>query len=468
MQVGPIKQVLFSGAVLILSLIVAEHLLRLFLPFSYATVGRLLSKNAALYGWGYDCHDLIRVRDPDTGTVYADLANNHGWRDKDRSFVNQTKAYRILVLGDSVTFGVVVPAEQIYTRILENRLRVQGFNAEVINVSYGGWGTDQELEALENEGLQYHPDLVIIQFHQNDLREISYWCGPTEQRKRAKPFYYTLDRNGHLVRHKNPRVLCTWKERIKFHLLKWEIGKRLYYAYFILRWRETPVADTQETQKDVQDDQSRSVTFSVSQGQINQLELAIGLNSENSLYKYLNNKINKEIDGFELRRIIKVSGNDRDRNTILRVLEKRSFHSNWSREVYYPKQQAINSPSWQLYFGLIDKANSLIKEANSQLALFCHNNPAQYDWNVAWCRLSNDVTSRGNFLQYCQIIRDYSEKHGIGFVDNLRYYRFARNDPHPNIEGNRAMAEDIYDYLILHHVDDLNLHRLTRLSTNST
>ena len=72
------------------------------------------------------------------------------------------------MLGDSVTYGAIVGQADTYTAVLERKLRANGVDAEVINISYGGWGADQELEALTLEGLAYKPDLVILQFCHND------------------------------------------------------------------------------------------------------------------------------------------------------------------------------------------------------------------------------------------------------------------------------------------------------------
>ena len=125
-------------------LVLAELVLRIFWPHYFATIGHVYSRNAVTYGWGYNPHELISITDPDTGEVYISRGNNHGWRDKDRSYTNDRNAYRILVLGDSGTFGAVVPSEKVYTRILEDKLIADGFNVEVINISYGKWGTDQQ------------------------------------------------------------------------------------------------------------------------------------------------------------------------------------------------------------------------------------------------------------------------------------------------------------------------------------
>jgi lysophospholipase L1-like esterase len=87
-------------------------------------------------------------------------------------------------LGDSVTFGAIVPAKKNYTRVLGDKLINNGYNVEVINIAYGGWGTDQELEALINEGLRFKPNLIIVQFCKNDITDNAYFYYASEGAKR--------------------------------------------------------------------------------------------------------------------------------------------------------------------------------------------------------------------------------------------------------------------------------------------
>ena len=138
------------------------------------------------------------------------------------------------------------------------------------------------------------------------------------------------------------------------------------------------------------DHTKRRVKYSVSKNQIEQLELSVKLNSEGQLGRFLNENIGNEVNGDKLIEIIKNSGYDKYEETILRVLEKRHFHRGWSREMYFPKEQNINSLSWQLYFAIISKMNSILIEKGARMAIFCHNDIEQYKWNVAWGRISND------------------------------------------------------------------------------
>jgi hypothetical protein len=67
---------------------------------------------------------------------------------------------RILVLGDSFTFGTGVSDDETYSHYLESALP----NTEVLNLGVQGYGQDQMLLYLKEEGLKYHPDIVILGF----------------------------------------------------------------------------------------------------------------------------------------------------------------------------------------------------------------------------------------------------------------------------------------------------------------
>ncbi len=117
-----------------LLIVVIEILLRSFYQAPIATFGLPSNHNGSLYGWGFSPKQMIKISDPDSCDVFIDRTNSHGWRDLDRDYENSKRAYRILVLGDSHTFGLIVPAEKIYTRILERKLRDAGYNVEIISI----------------------------------------------------------------------------------------------------------------------------------------------------------------------------------------------------------------------------------------------------------------------------------------------------------------------------------------------
>ena len=65
---------------------------------------------------------------------------------------------RIVLLGDSYTWGYGVPEDGTFASLLARRLPA----TEVINMGCSGYGTDQELLALEEHGVHFRPDVVIM------------------------------------------------------------------------------------------------------------------------------------------------------------------------------------------------------------------------------------------------------------------------------------------------------------------
>jgi len=99
--------------------------------------------------------------------------NADGFRDREHALAKPPGVRRILVLGDSFSEALQVPAEQAYWHLLEQRLN-QGHTGRVecINTAASGYGTDDELVLLQRRGLAYQPDLVLLQLTpHNDLSD---------------------------------------------------------------------------------------------------------------------------------------------------------------------------------------------------------------------------------------------------------------------------------------------------------
>lgn len=76
-----------------------------------------------------------------------------------------------MVLGDSHTQGFEVRQDYTYSAILSKYLNSHGVKAEVYNMGIAGFSTAEELIFLENEGVKYDPDIVILGFFANDLED---------------------------------------------------------------------------------------------------------------------------------------------------------------------------------------------------------------------------------------------------------------------------------------------------------
>ena len=75
------------------------------------------------------------------------------------------KKPRILVLGDSFTFGDEVSDHETYPYFLQQLLP----DSEVINLGVHGYGHDQMLLYFLEEGEKYTPDIVILGFYSGDM-----------------------------------------------------------------------------------------------------------------------------------------------------------------------------------------------------------------------------------------------------------------------------------------------------------
>jgi hypothetical protein len=92
--------------------------------------------------------------------------NSQGFRaDRDYSVARPVDRHRIVVVGDSFSWGEEVGNDETYAHDLEGLLP----DTEVLNVAVHGYGTDQQLLRLRRSGLQFQPDLVILGFFEENL-----------------------------------------------------------------------------------------------------------------------------------------------------------------------------------------------------------------------------------------------------------------------------------------------------------
>ncbi|MEI8343169.1 MAG: GDSL-type esterase/lipase family protein [Verrucomicrobiota bacterium] len=95
--------------------------------------------------------------------------NAQGFRDtRDYPYEKDPGVLRVLCLGDSQTEGFEVNQENAFPKIIERKLAQLGRKAEVMNTGISGFGTAEELAFLENEGLKYKPDVVVLGWYAND------------------------------------------------------------------------------------------------------------------------------------------------------------------------------------------------------------------------------------------------------------------------------------------------------------
>ena len=98
--------------------------------------------------------------------------NALGFRDtREYSLVKAPNTFRILVLGDSVTFGHGALFETTYPYLVEQRLKAwrHDVNWEVWNLGVPGYNTADELAYLQEVQSRFQPDLVVVGWFPNDI-----------------------------------------------------------------------------------------------------------------------------------------------------------------------------------------------------------------------------------------------------------------------------------------------------------
>ena len=152
-------------------LVALEIFLRLFAPQSLTgrpVRGDHFSVPDPLLGSRYIPGAVWRFRHPEYEVEYA--INAAGFRDTTtRTREKPLGVTRILLLGDSFTFGLGVNYEQTWPVIAERELKRQGMAIDLIKAGREGADTRSELILLRRLARTYHIDAVILGFLINDL-----------------------------------------------------------------------------------------------------------------------------------------------------------------------------------------------------------------------------------------------------------------------------------------------------------
>ena len=192
--------------------------------------------------------------------------------------------------------------------------------------------------------------------------------------------------------------------------------------------------------------------------QIDHLELLLDRGKDDFL-RSLKSLKGEHIHIDRISGLINKHGRTENSKAIMRVLEKRWFNLYYSTENYSPPSPDPKTYRWRLFFSLIDRINRTAKEIGAKLILFSDNEMGHYLWERYWFRIRGDKESRENYLAPTRLIRTFSEQNDIEFIENTSIHQRARNDPHPNIAGNTAMASNIFEYLMKHYKKEMRFHK---------
>jgi hypothetical protein len=133
-------------------------------------------------------------------------------------------AKKILTLGDSFTFGWLLPQEKTYIYDLQKKADVlfgKG-SYQFLNAATGGWGTADYLAFLEEHGEEISPEFVLIFLNTDDIG------------RSLKKTIYQLKDNHSLVLKENFHALSFQNNYVKlFHTCSCSIIKHSELVFFI-------------------------------------------------------------------------------------------------------------------------------------------------------------------------------------------------------------------------------------------
>ena len=163
---------------ILVSLLMAALLLEAALRVAYHH-----SLDFSMEMWKYATQ--LKRTDPNPNLSFTNRPNGHaflmgqdvqvssqGLRDREFSLAKPPGTYRIMMLGDSTTFGWGVAANDTAAKVLERELNaahVAGYDRfEVLNTGVGNYDTVQEMTYYKTAGRNFHPDLVVLVYFIND------------------------------------------------------------------------------------------------------------------------------------------------------------------------------------------------------------------------------------------------------------------------------------------------------------
>jgi hypothetical protein len=159
---------------LVVGLALGEVAARWLVPSAAVSELRGLHEFRPDRSWLYGLRPGAEGRLSETGDALYRI-NEDGFRGPRHARPKPPEITRVVVLGDSIAFGYAVEEASSFPRILETQLAalVPQAGIEVVNLGVGGYNAWNEAELLNDVGITYQPDLVLVQFCINDLNDPS-------------------------------------------------------------------------------------------------------------------------------------------------------------------------------------------------------------------------------------------------------------------------------------------------------
>lgn len=166
-----IKETVLIAAITLLLLLVLEAGVRLFAPQQTKTqllAGRSLVVEDSVLGHRNRPGVIALQRSPEFSVRY--VIDEQGLRSRsNQGPPGEPGSLRILLLGDSFTFGIGNDYSAIWPTVFEETLKARGYRVQVFNAGVPGYDTRNEVRLLEHLWSRLDPDWVVLTLLPHDL-----------------------------------------------------------------------------------------------------------------------------------------------------------------------------------------------------------------------------------------------------------------------------------------------------------
>jgi len=145
-----------------------------------------------------------------------------GLRDRAYDIPKPQGVPRILVVGDSVTFGLFVEREEVYTERLESLWAANGPGVEVLNAGVNGYTPYTEWQYYREFLRRFQADLVIVAFCMNDI------VNPALHWKAQKEYFRDIPAGAFVDFQEHRRLIEPMLYGIRPQWIEWFRGSALY------------------------------------------------------------------------------------------------------------------------------------------------------------------------------------------------------------------------------------------------
>ncbi len=164
------KSFLKNFLTIFISVIVTLALLELGIRYLNSYMGHYPQKDPILH------HSLVPKAKLTTSNNEFEVTyqiNSYGLRDQEYPLEKPKDVFRILILGDSYTFGIGSNLEDTFSKILEKKLQTDypDKKIEVINGGCSSYSPLLEYLFLIYKGLALNPDMVLLNYDMSDVQD---------------------------------------------------------------------------------------------------------------------------------------------------------------------------------------------------------------------------------------------------------------------------------------------------------